>query len=261
MKKSNLKGFGLLTLIPVVAVPFLVTNCSSRTISNNESKENETRDIENNDIKTNEELNSINWDEGTNTKELSDIQKTNQKTRINDVTNLYNEYKNLTDESKIKQAINDISTKINFDIDDELYTKISSDQSPENLNNLKNEIIEVYKNNKIEYCFINFSEYKNKIETWWNKFQKIENFETSESVREWSYYGFLLFNAYNIPSYGYLILNTLLNDKLPENKDFNYIKEVKKDFDNLLKIYDNNAKNELNKYEFLFSESKANQNK
>ena len=124
MKKSNLKGFGLLTLIPVVAVPFLVTNCSSRTISNNESKENETRDIENNDIKTNEELNSINWDEGTNTKELSDIQKTNQKTRINDVTNLYNEYKNLSDESKIKQAINDISTKINFDIDDELYTKI-----------------------------------------------------------------------------------------------------------------------------------------
>ena len=253
-------GLGLLSLLPIITVPFLVTNCSSSSISSNETKESEINDIENNDTKDNENgnnnsknenentqniENSFNWTKGNNDQNLSETQLKNRLNRFNEVKVKYDEFiklKNEKNQNKMLSLLNSLP-EINSDEKKSLLQALSYINNLNDLHECNESIIDLYKEKNIEYCFISYSEYQNKIEKLWNKNNNQNDFEKQKS-----YYEFLINNAFSLPSFGYIVVSILLNNELVKDEAKTHRHDLKSIYEKLIETYDGNAKSEIELY-------------
>ena len=279
MNKLKKKSLGLIGLVPAIIVPFVTANCSV-SISESEIKEKESKKEEDekdlsensgssiitddkeietldkdekNDInkdKTND-INDDLWINGSNNKLLTDEEKKSQIERFSKIKiyyDLFLEYKKSNDQIKMNSLFN--SLEVNTDEEESILEALFYVDSQEELHEYKQVIENLYDKNKIKYCFIGYLEYENKIEQWWNESKNKDPFNLSDALnKEKSYYEFLVFNSFFLPSFGNIILSSLLKESLNQNNIPNvHNNNFKNEYFNLIEKYLGNAKVELELY-------------
>ena len=255
MKKNKLKSLGILSLLPIIAIPVFATNCATPSTLKNESKEDKIKDIENNeseiDINDSNDKNNLKennniWVNGTNNLKLSSEQTKNKENRFNDISNLYNEFIELKkDKEKNRSKIKSILGRFpefDYDLEKTLIQAIKITEDLDELHSYNETIENIYINNKVDYCFISYSEYKNKLENLWNKDSTNQN----DFEKEKNFYEFLVYNAFFIMTFGYNTLSAIITNEMnqEDKNDLNYLNKM-------IENYDGNSRNELDQYKNL----------
>lgn len=191
---------------------------------------------------------------------MSTIEKQEQENRINNFKRLYEEYNALTDENEISNAILSNSKNIHIDTDSNLIVNILNCKTVEELSKYKDEVLKLYKDNKVEYCFISYSDF---LENYIDKIQGTTNPTIDDFEKLQLYYNFISHIGFYLPEFGYNVLSALLKDKAGISTDDSNTKSdstdnssnshkhmelLKIEYDRLLTQLDGNCKSEIELY-------------